>query len=87
MLVCILCGCLAGAVTGILHVKFKIPAIAKLRNATCERPSPIKENLFNTSVTPKRDEQSAIRTPTISAYRTNGYSKYNINFSIRQEFF
>lgn len=27
MLVCILCGCLAGAVTGILHTKFKIPAI------------------------------------------------------------
>ena len=27
MLACIICGCLAGAVTGILHTKFKIPAI------------------------------------------------------------
>ena len=27
MLACMICGCLAGAVTGILHTKFKIPAI------------------------------------------------------------
>ncbi len=27
MLVCFICGCVAGAVTGILHTKFKIPAI------------------------------------------------------------
>ena len=27
MLICIIAGCLAGLVTGILHTKFKIPAI------------------------------------------------------------
>ena len=35
--------------------------------ATCERPSPINEYRFNTSVTPKSEEHNAIRTPTISA--------------------
>ena len=41
------------------------------RNATCERPSPIKENLLSTKVTPKSDEHKATKTPTIKAYCTN----------------
>ncbi len=36
--------------------------------AMCESPSPIYERRFNTSVAPKRDEQSAINIPTINAY-------------------
>ena len=42
-------------------------AIAMAPNATWESPSPMKENRFSTSVTPRRDEQSAISTPTMSA--------------------
>ena len=41
--------------------------------ATCDNPSPIKENLLRTSVTPRSDEHNAIRIPTIIAYLTNGY--------------
>ena len=54
-------------------------AMAIAPNATCERPSPIYENLFNTRITPRSDEHSAISTPTMSAYLTNGYEKYEIN--------
>ena len=54
-------------------------AMAIAPNATCERPSPIYENLFNTRITPSSDEHSAISTPTMSAYLTNGYEKYEIN--------
>ena len=36
-------------------------------NATCESPSPINEKRFSTSVTPRREEQREIKTPTIKA--------------------
>ena len=39
-------------------------------------PSPINEKRFNTRVTPRSEEQSAISVPAISAYLTKGYSKY-----------
>ena len=64
-------------VTGItmiaLLVILNIDAMAIAPNATCESPSPIKENLFKTSVTPRSDEHKAIKVPTINAYLTNGY--------------
>ena len=69
----------ARMVTGItriiLSAKSKIVATAIAPNATWDKPSPIKEYLFNTNVTPNKDEHSAIKTPTINAYRTKGYSK------------
>ena len=36
-------------------------------NATCDSPSPINENRFSTSVTPKSEAHSATSTPTIRA--------------------
>ena len=51
----------------VLLTKLKIVATAIAPKATCESPSPINEYRFKTSVTPKREEQSAIKTPTISA--------------------
>ena len=63
-------------VTGIIKIvlltNLKIVATAIAPKATWESPSPIKEKRFNTSVTPKREEHNAIKTPTINAYRTNG---------------
>jgi hypothetical protein len=35
--------------------------------ATCESPSPIKEKRLRTSVTPSREEQREMSTPTIKA--------------------
>ena len=35
--------------------------------ATWESPSPIKENRLSTRVTPRREEQSETKTPTIKA--------------------
>ena len=58
---------------GVLFVKFNTEAIAIAPNAMWDKPSPIKENLFKTNVTPKRAEQREISTPTISAYLTKGY--------------
>ena len=52
-------------------------AIAIPPKATCDKPSPINESLLSTSVTPKSEEQSAISTPTIKAFCTNGLDKYN----------
>ena len=53
--------------SGISLVICRTAAIAMTPNATWESPSPMKENRFSTSVTPRRDEQSAISTPTMSA--------------------
>ena len=61
--------------SGISFVSPATAATAMAPNATCESPSPMKEKRFSTSVTPNSDEQSAIRTPTISAYLTNGYCR------------
>lgn len=68
-----------GKTKTILLVKLNIAAIAIAPKAICERPSPIKENLFKTSVTPNKDEHKAISTPTIKAYLTKGYWKYKVN--------
>ena len=62
-----------GATNNILLVNFNIVAIAIAPKATWDNPSPINENLFNTRVTPRREEHKAINTPTNNAYRTNGY--------------
>jgi len=55
------------SVRGISSVSPSTAAIAIAPKATWESPSPMKENLFSTSVTPRSDEQSAISTPTMSA--------------------
>ena len=50
-------------------------------NPTCERPSPIKEYLLLTNMTPRIAEENEIRRATIIAFLTNGYSMYvNIVF-------
>lgn len=53
-------------------VRFKTAAIAIDPNATWESPSPIKENLLKTKITPNRAAERAIRTPTMRAYLTKG---------------
>ena len=61
-----------GRMTSISFVSFSTDAIAIAPNATCDRPSPMNEKRFSTSVTPSRDEHSAMSTPTIRAYLTFG---------------
>ena len=58
---------------GMLLVIFITVAMAMAPNAICDKPSPINENFLSTRVTPNNPEQSAISTPTISAYLTKGY--------------
>ena len=53
--------------SGISLVICSTAAMAMAPNATWDRPSPMKENRFSTSVTPSREEQSAISTPTMRA--------------------
>ena len=55
------------SVRGISSVSPSTAAIAIAPKATWERPSPMKEKRFSTSVTPRSDEHSAISTPTMSA--------------------
>ena len=47
--------------------KYGLSAMAMAPKATWDRPSPMKENRFSTSVTPSSEEHKAISTPTISA--------------------
>ncbi|MPM82511.1 hypothetical protein SDC9_129572 [bioreactor metagenome] len=63
-----------GKIISMLSVRFKTVPNAIAPNATCDNPSPIKDILFNTNVTPKREEQSATNIPTTIAYLTKGYS-------------
>ena len=56
----------------VCDVNCKTVATAIAPNATCERPSPINEKRFKTSVTPNNEEHKAIKTPTIKAYCTKG---------------
>ena len=51
-----------GITSRLLSVSFKIVATAIAPKAVCESPSPINENLFNTSVTPKSDDAREIKT-------------------------
>ena len=48
-------------------------ATAIAPKAIWDKPSPIKENLLSTNVTPNNDEHRATRMPTIKAYQTNWY--------------
>ena len=61
-----------GSVRTIWSASPTTAAIAIAPNATCDKPSPIYENLLSTRMTPRSDEHSAIRTPTIRAYLTKG---------------
>ena len=56
-----------GSTKSMSSVRFRIPATASAPKATWESPSPMKEKRRSTSVTPSREEHSAISTPTISA--------------------
>ena len=56
-----------GITKSISSVRFRMPAMAIAPKATWDRPSPMKEKRFSTSVTPSSEEHSAISTPTISA--------------------
>jgi hypothetical protein len=47
--------------------RFKTADIAIAPNATWESPSPIRENLRKTKVTPRREEESAIKIPAARA--------------------
>ena len=51
----------------VCDVNCKTVATAIAPKATCERPSPINEKRFKTSVTPNNEEHKAIKTPTIKA--------------------
>ena len=51
---------------------FRIVATESAPNATWESPSPSREKRLRTSVTPRREEQRAIKTPTTSACCTKG---------------
>ena len=61
---------------GILMMVPKTVARQIPPKATCESPSPINEKRLSTRVTPSREEQRDIKTPTIKAYRTKGKLKY-----------
>lgn len=65
-----------GSTRYILFVRFRTVAILIAPKATWLKPSPIKLKRLRTSVTPRREEQREIRTPTIKAYRTKGKLKY-----------
>jgi len=70
-----------GSTMSISFVTFITAAMAMPPKATWERPSPMKEKRFSTRVTPRRDEQRDISTPTMRAFLTKGYSRYVINVS------
>ena len=71
-----------GSTIIVSFVKLSTAAMAIAPKATCERPSPMKEKRLSTKVTPRSDEQSAIRMPTIKAYLTIGYCMYKESLSI-----
>ena len=47
--------------------RFKAAATDMAPNPTCERPSPIMENRFNTRLTPSKEAESVTSSPTINA--------------------
>ena len=51
----------------ILFVMLSTLAIQIAPNATWESPSPMNEKRLSTKVTPSREEQSEIKTPTMKA--------------------
>ena len=61
-----------GNTSTILSVRLNTVDTATAPNATCESPSPINENRFNTRITPSSEEHSAISMPTTIAYLTKG---------------
>ena len=62
-----------GIISSVLLASLNIVAIARAPKATWDSPSPMKEKRFSTRVTPRREEQRAVKTPTISEYLTKGY--------------
>ena len=64
-----------GRTNTVLLEIFKIDATAIAPKAVCERPSPIYEKRFKTSVTPKSEDESAIIMPATKAYTTNEKEK------------
>lgn len=76
-----------GRVTAILLLKFKTPDTHIAPKATWDNPSPIKENLFNTSVIPIKEEQRAIKTPTIKALRTKECWRYISKIPIKSDIY
>ena len=65
-----------GSTRNMSFVKLNTEAIHIAPKATWDSPSPIKENLLSTRVTPRSEEQRDMRTPTINAYWTKGKLKY-----------
>lgn len=61
-----------GITISISLVTLKTAAIAIAPNATWDKPSPIKEYLFNTKITPNKEEHNATRIPAAKAYLTKG---------------
>ena len=51
---------------------FNIDASAVAIKAICDKLSPTKEYLFNTRVTPNKEDDIATKTLTIKAYCTKG---------------
>jgi hypothetical protein len=60
-----------GSTRKMLLVKLIAAAIAVAPKARFDKPVPMKEYRFNTNVTPRSEEQSAIRTPTTIALCTS----------------
>ena len=56
-----------GMTMTILLLTLTTVATAIAPKATWDNPSPMYENRFSTSVTPSREEHSAIKTPAIRA--------------------
>ena len=59
-----------GKETIILLLKLTTAATAIVQKAMCDKPSPINENRLSTKVTPNKEEQRAIKIPTIKAFWT-----------------
>ncbi len=56
-------------------------AIEIAPNPTCDSPSPIIENLFNTRLTPRREAESATSSPTIKAFFKKSYARKSLIMS------
>lgn len=66
---------------------FITAATDKAPNPTCDKPSPIIENLLSTRLTPRSAQHSATSPPaimalTIKSYENNSFTVSNIAFSL-----
>ena len=62
---------MTGRTISISSVILRTAATAIAPKATWDRPSPMKEYRFSTSVTPRTEEQRAMKIPAMNAYCTN----------------